>query len=358
MNAFQCILQSGVDRGIVPCACAAVLRRGGTPRFYSAGEADGLAVSPHSFFDLASLTKVVCTTTVAMVLVDRRQLDLDTPVSAWLSGFEDAPSQLITPRLLLAHCAGFPAGKPYHRLFPDVNSVQALALVRETPLEYAPGTATVYSDLGFIVLGQILEKIGQASLAQLAEELVFAPLNMHHTRFCPDVTQGHFVPTEEIAEAPGTYWTGVVHDETARWLGGCAGHAGLFSTAEDLARFGDFLLAGGAPLVFPAAFAQFTRPAGLVAGSTRCLGWDTPSPELSAEVGASPGAFWHTGFTGTALWCDPTVGMVVVLLTNAVHPHRSRKQQGYFPWRNQLLCAGNSKNCIYSDPQATSIREG
>ncbi|MBQ6472287.1 MAG: beta-lactamase family protein [Victivallales bacterium] len=326
----------------MPCACVAVIRRGESPRFYSAGEANGLPVSPHSFFDLASLTKVVCTTTVAMVLADRHLLDLDAPVSAWLPGFEEGVRRLVTPQLLLAHCAGFPAGKPYHRLYPDVNQAQALALVRETPLEYTPRAATVYSDLGMIVLGQILEKIGQASLAQLAEELVFAPLQMHHTRFCPDATQGHFVPTEEIAESSGTYWTGAVHDETARWLGGCAGHAGLFSTAEDLARFGDFLLAGGAPLVSPGTFAQFTRPAGLVPGSTRCLGWDAPSPELSAEVGASPGAFWHTGFTGTALWCDPTAGTVIVLLTNAVHPRRSRKQQGYFPWRNRLLQAGNS----------------
>ena len=340
MRTFQNIIQSGVDEGIVPCVCAAVLRRGETPGFYSAGEADGLAITPHSCFDLASLTKVVCTTTVAMVLVERCLLDLDTTVSAWLPGFEDGLRQRITPRLLLAHCAGFPAGKPYHRLFPDASPREAQALVRETPLDYAPGTATVYSDLGFIILGQILEKIGQAPLAQLAEELVFTPLQMQQTRFCPDVTRGHFVPTEEIQGAPGRFWTGVVHDETARWLGGCAGHAGLFSTAEDLARFGDFLLAGGASLVSPRTFAQFTRPAGLTPGSTRCLGWDTPSPELSAEADASPGTFWHTGFTGTALWCDPTAGTVIVLLTNAVHPHRSCKQNGYFPWRNQLLSAG------------------
>ena len=161
------------------------------------------------------------------------------------------------------------------------------------------------------------------------------PLGMERTCYNPtDISV--CVPTEEKADEPGVFWRGTVHDENARWLGGVAGHAGVFSCAEDLAKMCKMLLAGGYGFVSNETFMMFTRKAGIVEGSSRCLGWDGYSDGCAGGSKASKNSFGHTGFTGTSLWIDIENDIAVVLLTNAVHPHRECKANGYFRIRNEI----------------------
>jgi uncharacterized protein YbbC (DUF1343 family)/CubicO group peptidase (beta-lactamase class C family) len=282
------------------------------------------AVSTDTLYDLASLTKVVATTTVAMILVDEGRLDLDRPVSSYLPDFCDSGRERVTVRHLLTHSAGLPAWAPAYRL--GQGHWHYLDYIEAEGLQYEPGTQSVYSDLGVILLGEILERITGEPLDAFAKRRVFEPLGLADTGYCPDVRhQARTAPTE-IDPDRGGLLQGVVHDENAYALGGVAPHAGLFSTASDLARFAQMLLAGGEyggrRLVSAEAVALFTHRAG-IPGSSRAIGWDTPSPEdSSAGAFVSPESFGHTGFTGTSLWIDPARRLFVILLTNRVHPTR------------------------------------
>ena len=339
---IQAMLDEAVSGRIFPCGVLMRLNRGGNPEYYCAGSTQyggGFVPNATSLFDLASLTKVIATTPLAMLLFEAGNLDLDRPVASWLADFEAADHPewraRITPRMLLAHSAGFVPSLPFHRTFAGMGDrAEKQRLVRHGTLQSPPNAKTAYSDIGMMVMGQVVEAILKKHLDMAAKELLFAPLGMEDTGFKP-IASSRCVPTEEIAERPGEYWQGIVHDENARWLGGVSAHAGLFSCARDLALFARMLLAGGAPL-FPSGrtLELFTSPANLVPGSERCLGW--------TQWSKMPGAFGHTGFTGISLWIDMTKGIATLLLTNAVHPHRECKQNGYFAWRDRLHLLASS----------------
>ncbi|MBR4674934.1 MAG: beta-lactamase family protein [Victivallales bacterium] len=344
--AIQAALDQATAKCIFPCGVLMRKQADNPPEFFCSGKSvygdGGFKPDAHSLFDLASLTKVVATTTLAMMAYEEGSLDLDKPVSAWLPDFMDGDHPewraIITPRMLLAHTAGFVPFLPFYRTYVNISSrPEKQRIVRLAPLHSQPNAETVYSDIGMMVMGQIVETILRKRLDAAVWELVFKPLEMLETTFNPPSKQ-HCVPTEEMADKPGHFWTGIVHDENARWLDGVSGHAGLFSTAADLERFSNMLLENGRPLLHSRHTLQlFASPANLLPGSTRCLGW--------THWSAVHSSFGHTGFTGISLWIVPDQGLATLLLTNAVHPHRECKQNGYFDTRDHLhaLCLETSR---------------
>ena len=295
-------------------------------------------VAPDDLFDLASLTKVICTTTLTMLAVQNKCLNLDERIDVFLPERKSLSYPQPTVRQILAHCAGFPPFVPFHIQYANMTDVaEKRQQIIITPLSSAPQTVTQYSDIGMMILGIILERIFGQTLSQQFAEQVAKPLGMTNTLFNPPThLHDRCVPTEIInGSMPPTPWQGIVHDENARWLGGCAGHAGLFSTAADLAKFAEMCLKHGGNLIDHDVFDFFIRRANLVEGSSRCLGWDSPTQPSSGGRLVGPNAFGHTGFTGTSFWIDPDAECAVILLTNAVHPDRSAKKN-YFPWRNDV----------------------
>jgi CubicO group peptidase (beta-lactamase class C family) len=273
------------------------------------------AVSDATEFDIASLTKALATTTLAMMAVDAGRLSLDE---------EARPG--VSVRHLLAHASGLPAWKliaPAPGFANDRSGI--VEAVRREPLERAPGAESRYSDLGFILLGDVLERAWGQRLDEAFAERVARPLGVQ-TAYGPR-------PPERCAPTEGEL-RGVVHDENARAMGGVAGHAGLFSTAADVAAIATALLGrragktetGSSFAVSPSTIGEFWRPSGVPA-STWCLGWDRPAPQ-----GSSAGARWprdgvgHLGFTGCSLWLDPPRGRAVVLLSNRVYPTRANER--------------------------------
>ena len=338
------LLEDALEHGIFSCGVLATVLYSGETCIVGGGIPPTCpAAAERVLFDLASLTKAVATTSLAMLLVDEGLLDIDAPVSEYLPDFLDCDHDhakwrgMVTSRMLLAHCGGFSAGHPFWKSGVDGHE-EKLRLVRQSPLANEPGTVATYSDIGMMVVGQLIERLTGQGLDRLSAEKVFAPLGMSSTCFNPS-DASVCIPTEEIADAPGRFWQGVVHDENARWLGGVSGHAGLFSCAGDLAKFCKMLLNGGNSLFSPSVFDMFTRKARLVDGSSRCLGWDGYSEGCAGGARASEHSFGHTGFTGTSLWADRDNGIAVVLLTNAVHPHRECKSNGYFRRRNEIHTA-------------------
>ncbi len=350
---LQHLLDDAVASRIVPCAILSVVSNSRPTRRYLAGRHRydrGPTLQEQDLFDLASLTKVVATTAVAMRMVEDGRIDLDAPLSRYLPDFAAAlPEQhdwraTLSIRQLLAHCGGLPAGYPFHSRHAQVSSpTQRRALLLAVPMMTAPGSVALYSDLGPMLLAEALSAVSGKDLATAAKDMVFTPLGMTSACFKPPAARHrHCVPTELIAASDtdaGDAWQGVVHDENARWYGGIAGHAGLFAAVADLERFARMMLNDGAPLYTPATVRTFTHPALLIPGSTRCLGWDSPGSPCSGGTQVSPQAFGHTGFTGTSLWIDPPQDRAVILLTNAVHPRRSCKDHGYFTWRNRVHSA-------------------
>jgi len=290
----------------------------------------------HSIYDLASLTKVIATTTLAMYAVSEGRLSLDAPVQRYLPGFRGPGKDRVTIRHLLTHSSGLPADRPLWRQSPNADS--ALRLVNGTRLDTVPGTRMVYSDLGAIVLGEVIQAIYHDRLDRLARTRVFGPLGMSSTGFRPSRRLVWRIAATEL----DTAWRkrmvrGEVHDEKAAWLGGVAGHAGLFGSALDLVGFGEWLIsmyhdADGdrSSPIRPSVVREFVRRQEVVPGSSRALGWDTPSSGSSAGHLLGPAAFGHTGFTGTSLWVDPDRDLVIVLLTNRVHPTRNNPRIGPF----------------------------
>jgi CubicO group peptidase (beta-lactamase class C family) len=264
-------------------------------------------------YDLASVTKVVATTTAIMILHDERKLSLDDRVARYLSRFRGHGRGAVTIRQLLAHTSGLPAGRDLPR-----SPGAARRAVLATPLEDTPGAHTLYSDLGPDLLGFIVERVTGEPLDRFLARRVFARLGMHSTGFRPRARDyARLAPT-------GVYPSrGVVHDPNARALGGVAGHAGLFATASDLAVFAQMMLNGGTyagrRIVRDSTVALFTRRA----AGWRALGWDTCAGGGSCGQYMSERAFGHTGFTGTSLWVDPDRDMFVIVLTNEVHEPRA-----------------------------------
>ncbi len=335
-------LDSAIAAGVAPGAVLGVSHHG-CHRYHGSGHLgldDSSRPDSTTVYDLASLTKVVGLTTVTMAAVAEGAIGLDSTVHSYLPDF---PDTTVTIRHLLTHSSGLPAWRPLFREAADRRA--ALALVDSTPLAATPGDTFVYSDLGAILLTQVVERRLHARIDTLVDRLVAQPLRLGDTRFLPPAAWlGRIAPTENDPWR-GRVLRGEVHDENAARLDGVSGHAGLFSSARDLLRFGDWLLTGiGAgtngsgepspptcPTDLPAAPALlpgFARRQELPPGSSRALGWDTPSGVSSGGSLIAPTAIGHTGFTGTSIWIDPTRDLVIVLLSNRVHPTRDNPRFG------------------------------
>lgn len=325
-------LRAMAESGAFPGAVLAVGRHGRLALVAAVGQYgvdDKRAVEPATIFDLASLTKVVGLTTACMLLVDQGKLALDAPVQTYVPAFRGPGKDRVTVRHLLTHSSGLPAWRPLYR--EAATRAGALALVDTTPLVSRPGDRFTYSDLGAIVLMQVVEAAAGESLDRLLDADVFGPLGMTATRYLPPPSwQRIIAPTERDTTFRKRLLRGEVHDANAARLDGISGHAGLFSNAFDLARLASMLLDGGAwddtQLTRSETVAEFTRRQNLPPGSSRALGWDTPSEPRdsgsSAGMRLSPRSFGHTGFTGTSMWMDPERDLFIILLTNRVNmPH-------------------------------------
>ncbi len=325
-EAARAVLQRAVDAGAFP---AAVIEVGdaGAERWREAFgrltfEAAAPATQVDTVFDLASLTKVLATATVMMEQVERGVLGLDDAVASHLPAWRGDERHGVTVRDLLAHCAGVPAHQALFETCADRAAFEAA--ICATPLAYAPRSASVYSDLGFMLAGFLLET--DVSLADRFEAV--------RMRLDPGIEMQFRPPAQWRARTAPTEWdrwrgrllVAEVHDENAAALGGVAGHAGLFGTASAVGTFARHflqILDGRTGLVRRETFETFTARDQRVPGSSRALGWDTMLPTSSCGSLMSPRAFGHVGFTGTSLWLDPAAGVYVVLLTNRVHPSRS-----------------------------------
>lgn len=322
------VIRRGIDAGGYPGAAVVVGRRGAAVLQRGYGRLSWAPtseeVSPEeTIYDLASLTKVVGTTTAAMILYDEGKLNLDAPVRQYLPGFYGPQKDSVTVRQILTHHSGLPAGKQLWRM--ALSPAEAKQIVLATELTCAPGKCYVYSDLGADVLGWIVEAISGQRLDAFLNDRVFAPLGMSETRFNPPAFLAHRVAPTEVTPPRGYPLRGEVHDENAFALGGIAGHAGLFSTAADLAIFAQMMLDGGeyggVRIVSDTTIARFT----MRAAGTRALGWDTAEGQGGSGFYLSNRAYGHTGFTGTSMWIDPDRDMFVILLTNRVHAARARR---------------------------------
>jgi serine-type D-Ala-D-Ala carboxypeptidase len=322
------VIERGIKAGGYPGAAVVVGRRGavvwekGFGHLGWTSESDNV-VAERTMYDLASLTKVIGTTTAIMILFDEGKIRLDDPVARYIPEFTGGGKENITIRLLLEHRSGLPAGRDLWRIAhtPD----EARAAVLSTPLFAQPGQYFEYSDLGADVLGFVVEAASGQKLDEFLAARVFTPLGMMDTHFRPEASlRGRIAPTE-INPPRGYPIRGEVHDENAYALGGVAGHAGLFSTASDLSIFAQMLLnrgtLNGTRIVADSTVVMFTRRA----AGTRALGWDTCAGEYGCGKYMSANAYGHTGFTGTSLWIDPDRDMFVVLLTNRVHAARARR---------------------------------
>ena len=294
-------------------------------------DAKAAAVIPNTMYDIASLTKVVATTTLVAKLAEGDfavPLDLDAKIERYLPEWASGPNaewrHRVTVRHLLTHTSGLPAFKEYWRT--SKGKPDTLARIFAEPLEYEPGTKEIYSDLGIILMAEIIERLTGRTLDDLAKSAIFSPLGMKNTMYRPPKKLWpQIAPTEIDNNLRHRLVQGEVHDENAFAIGGVSGHAGLFSTAPDLAAFCQMLLNGGVyahqRVLRRATIAQFTTPQQL-SGGTRTLGWAVPTEGGSSGHYFSAHSFGHTGFTGTSIWIDPDRQLFVVLLTNRVHPTR------------------------------------
>jgi CubicO group peptidase (beta-lactamase class C family) len=322
------VVERGIAAGGYPGASVVVGRRGAAVMEKGFGHLGWSSSSPavtaeRTIYDLASLTKVVGTTSALMVLYDQGKIGLDDPVQKYIPSFTGDGKDRVTIRMLLEHRSGLPAGRDLWRLAH--SPAEARDVVISTPLVCEPGRCYEYSDLGADMLGFIVETVSGERMDQFLAENVFKPLHMDDTFFTPpDSLRSRIAPTE-VAPPRGYPLKGEVHDENAYALGGVAGHAGLFSTAYDLAIFAQMMLNGGVydgtRVISDTAIALFTKRA----SGTRALGWDTCGGSGSCGKYLGEEAYGHTGFTGTSLWIDPERDMFVVLLTNRVHEARARR---------------------------------
>ena len=328
LKAIDRLVARGIKEGGYPGAAVVVGRKGaavwekGFGTLSWAGTSG--SVNPaETIYDLASLTKVVGTTTALMILFDEGRIDLEAPVAKYLPAFAGGHKDSVTVRHLLTHRSGLPAGRDLWRTAR--NPQEARLMVIDAPLTCKPGSCYIYSDLGADILGMIVETVSGQGLDEFLAARVFAPLGMTDTFFRPaDSLRGRVAPTE-VMPPRGYPLKGEVHDENAYALGGVAGHAGLFSTATDLSVFAQMMINGGTygdvRIVADSTVALFTTRA---AGS-RALGWDTADGDGGAGRYLTGRAYGHTGYTGTSLWIDPDREMFVILLTNRVHAAKARR---------------------------------
>jgi CubicO group peptidase (beta-lactamase class C family) len=322
------VVERGIRAGGYPGAAVVVGRKGaavwekGFGRLGWTADAGNVAAEK-TIYDLASLTKVVGTTTAVMILFDEGKIHLDDKVAKYVPEFTGGGRENVTIRLLLEHRSGLPAGRDLWRIAHTPE--EARAAVIATPLFALPGQYYEYSDLGADMLGFVVEAVTKQRLDEFLGARVFTPLGMTDTHFRPSAAlRGRIAPTE-ITPPRGYPLRGEVHDENAYALGGVAGHAGLFSTASDLAIFAQMMLNGGTyngtRIVADSTVQLFSKRA----AGTRALGWDTCAGEYGCGKYMGANAYGHTGFTGTSIWIDPEREMFVVLLTNRVHAAKARR---------------------------------
>ncbi|MGA7170888.1 MAG: serine hydrolase domain-containing protein, partial [Candidatus Sulfotelmatobacter sp.] len=321
------ILEGAIAQHAFPGASIAITHHGKIVALKAFGrftyEAGAPAINPSTLFDLASVTKVVATTPMAMLLYERGLLDLDFPVGAvvpeFLQAEPDARRHEVTLRMLLAHSSGLPA---YEKLFLKARTRnELLHAAFSTPLLADPGSCADYSDIGFIILGIALERLADESLDRFCQYEIFAPLGMVNTTFNPPKEiRSQIPPSADDRSFRHRVIQGEVQDENASVLGRVAGHAGVFSTAEDLARFADAMLNAGGSILRPETIALFTRREPARTGTSRALGWDTPSAPSQSGKHFRSSSYGHLGYTGTSIWIDPERQLSITLLTNRTWP--------------------------------------
>ena len=291
-----------------------------------------------TIYDLASLTKPLITTLLCARRIELGELTLDSSVSHYLPEFDRTDKQMITVRELLTHTSGLPAWRPIY-LLTDDEPERAAGAIASLDLEYKPGTRVIYSDLGFITLGILLERMTRLQIAELAKREIFEPLNLKQTYFNPEVALQTGIAACEIGNAyeadmckqmnAGVYansrqrliW-GEVHDGNAYFLGGAAGHAGLFSTASETFVIAQQFLADSTKLLVPETCKMFRENMTPDLEEARSIGWQlAATKESSGGVELPPDSFGHNGFTGTCVWIDPVHRRVFILLTNRTHAH-------------------------------------
>jgi CubicO group peptidase (beta-lactamase class C family) len=327
LESVERIVTRGIDAGGYPGAAVVVGRRGAVVLQRGFGRLSwspaSNSVSPDtSIYDVASLTKVVGTTAAIMALFDDGKIKLDAPVTRYLPQFTGGLNDMVTVGDLLTHRSGLPAARDLWRV--SSTPEQARAMVLSTRVRDIPGRKYLYSDLGADMLGFVAEAVSQQPLDVFLHNRVYGPLRMHNTFFRPADSLRYRVAPTELISPRGYPIHGQVHDENAHALGGVAGHAGLFSTASDLAVFAQMMLNGGAydgvRIFADTTVALFTRRT----EGHRALGWDTADGDYGSGRYLTPRAYGHTGFTGTSMWIDPDRQMFVILLTNRVHAAKAR----------------------------------
>jgi CubicO group peptidase (beta-lactamase class C family) len=329
LAAIDRVVSRGIRAGGFPGASVIVGRRGAA--VFSRGygrlgwSRDASRVDPEqTIYDLASLTKVVGTTTAIMILYDEGRIALDARAVEYLPAFIGGWKDSITIRQLLTHRSGLPASRDLWKLATNPQEARLGAI--DASLVCRPGVCFEYSDLGMILLGMIVENVAGTGLDRFLDERVFQPLGMTATFFRPVAELRPRIAPTDVTPPRGYPIRGEVADENAFALGGVAGHAGLFSTAADLSVFAQMLLNGGTyngvRIVADSTIALFTKRA----AGTRALGWDTAEDNGGGSGEYLSGrSFGHTGYTGTSLWIDPDREMFVLLLTNRVHAPRARR---------------------------------
>ncbi len=324
----ESVVNNGIKDKAFPGAVVLVWQNGNILYENSFGkftyEEDSYAVNKNTMFDLASLTKVIATTTAAMLCIDKGLFNLDDKVEKYIPEFGSNNKENITIRNLLLHNSGLPAFIRFYE--KGLNYDEVLTEIYSAALENNPGEKTIYSDLGFITLGKLIEKVTGKTLDKFCAYEIFKPLGMNSTFFnVPDSLKKFCAPTEI-----DNYWRmktiqGEVHDENSYILNGVAGHAGLFSTAEDISKLMAMMMdkgkVNGKELLKSSTIEMFIKRYGTE--STRALGWDTKSEKGSTAGNYfSSNSFGHLGFTGTSVWADPVRNLFVVFLTNRVYPTR------------------------------------
>lgn len=319
------LLEKAVSQRVFPAVSAAVTHKGGLVCLKAFGrftyDQESPEVTTAGIFDLASLTKVVATTSMAMILYERGLLDLDMPTVKLVPEFktDDPRREQITVRMLLAHSSGLPA---YEKLFLCADGRdEMIAAACAIPLVASPGSKTAYSDIGFIILGAALERVAEETLDRFCRQEIFGPLGMAHTAFDPPLHWWTLIPpTQDDPSFRHRIIQAEVQDENASAMEGVAGHAGLFASAEDIAIFAHAMLQSGRPILHPETLAVFTQRQASPVGTSRTLGWDTPSSPSQSGQHFSARSFGHLGYTGTSLWIDPERQLSVTLLTNRTWP--------------------------------------
>jgi CubicO group peptidase (beta-lactamase class C family) len=328
-QAFE-VLQLAIANRAFPATSVAVTHCGKLVGLKAMGrftyDENSHPVRSESIFDLASVSKVVATTSMAMILYEHGLLDLEMPITGVVPEFaaEDSRRRQVTFRHLLAHSSGLPA---YEKLFVRAKGRdQLLQEAFLVPLKNAPGTRAEYSDIGFILLGVALERIAEEPLDRFCQREVFGPLGMPQTTFNPPSGwKSQIPPTADDKTFRNRTIQGEVQDENASVMGGVAGHTGVFSTASDVATFAHAMLIGDATRMRRETIALFTRRESSPPGTSRALGWDTPSAPSQSGKYFSPSSFGHLGYTGTSVWIDPERQLSVTLLTNRTWPDCSNQ---------------------------------